>query len=135
MHHSGNAILSDLAGIYLLGISPGTLVHHNIVHDSLAFHQYGHGIYLDQASGFVFSKKKKRGKQKGGKLILILIDKYGHRGIKSPWDTKDMATKHKHYSLPCSFNFTVTFTVHINEIGIFVSLYLRFYFLSPFPME
>eukprot|EP00047_Mylnosiga_fluctuans_P022697 m.124565 g.124565 ORF g.124565 m.124565 type:complete len:740 (+) comp9351_c1_seq1:9-2228(+) len=50
IHHLGNGDLSDLAAIYLLGISPGTIVEHNLVHDTLAFTQYAHGIYLDQAA-------------------------------------------------------------------------------------
>ena len=50
VHHVGNGDLTDLAGIYLLGISTGTVVRHNHVHDSYPFYKYGHGIYLDQAS-------------------------------------------------------------------------------------
>jgi len=53
VHHVGNGDLTDLAGIYLLGISTGTVVRHNHVHDSYPFYKYGHGIYLDQASSNV----------------------------------------------------------------------------------
>jgi parallel beta-helix repeat protein len=48
IHHSGNGILSDLGGIYLLGRSPGTVIRFNKVHDSIAFWEKGHGIYLDE---------------------------------------------------------------------------------------
>eukprot|EP00038_Savillea_parva_P029673 m.72673 g.72673 ORF g.72673 m.72673 type:complete len:990 (+) comp8796_c0_seq1:170-3139(+) len=50
VHHLGNGDLSDLGGIYLLGISPGTVVRGNAVHDSNPYFTYGHGVYLDQAS-------------------------------------------------------------------------------------
>ena len=42
-------VLSDLAGIYLLGRSPGTHAHRNLVHDIYPYYRFGHGIYLDQA--------------------------------------------------------------------------------------
>ncbi len=45
--------LSDLGGIYLLGVQPGTVVRGNVVHD-LAMANYGAwGIYLDQGASFV----------------------------------------------------------------------------------
>lgn len=56
VHHVGNGILSDLAGIYTLGISPGTQVARNLVHDATPYYVYGHGMYADQAtSGVVFT--------------------------------------------------------------------------------
>ena len=52
-HHFGNGDLSDLAGIYFLGVSPGSGAYGNHVHDSYPYYQYGHGIYTDQASSDV----------------------------------------------------------------------------------
>lgn len=53
VHHVGNGDLSDLAGIYLLGMSPGTRVADNHIHSSLAYTIYGHGLYLDQAASSI----------------------------------------------------------------------------------
>ena len=52
-HHFGNGDLSDLAGIYFLGVSPGSGAYGNHVHDSYPYYQFGHGIYTDQASSDV----------------------------------------------------------------------------------
>eukprot|EP00937_MAST-01D_sp_MAST-1D-sp2_P003545 g3545.t1 len=52
IHHAGMGELSDLGGIYLLGVQPGTSVRYNVVHDSEPYFLYGHGVYLDEgASG------------------------------------------------------------------------------------
>ena len=47
VHHSGNKVLSDLGGIYALGVQPGTWIHHNLVHDSDPYFSYGHGVCKD----------------------------------------------------------------------------------------
>ena len=51
VHHLGNGDLSDLAGIYFLGISPGSAAIGNHVHDSYPYYQYGHGICECSAYG------------------------------------------------------------------------------------
>ena len=53
VHHLGNGDLSDLAGIYFLGVSPGSGAYGNLVHDSYPYYQFGHGIYTDQATSDV----------------------------------------------------------------------------------
>eukprot|EP00051_Salpingoeca_urceolata_P022554 m.370263 g.370263 ORF g.370263 m.370263 type:complete len:416 (-) comp19991_c0_seq1:192-1439(-) len=53
VHHVGNGDLSDLGGLYFLGISPGSSAAYNLVHDAYPFFTYGHGIYLDQATSNV----------------------------------------------------------------------------------
>lgn len=53
VHHLGNGDLSDLGGVYLLGVSNGTVVRENVVHSVLPYYMYGHGIYLDQATSNV----------------------------------------------------------------------------------
>jgi hypothetical protein len=53
VHHIGVGLLSDMAGIYLLGVQSGTVVEDNIVHDVISAHYGGHGIYPDEGSSFL----------------------------------------------------------------------------------
>jgi len=56
VHHIGvrsngdGPILSDMAGIYTLGMQPGTVIRNNIFHDIAGLRYGGWGIYFDEGS-------------------------------------------------------------------------------------
>lgn len=57
IHDIGQGLLSDMGGIYTLGVSPGTVLRYNKIHNVDANHYGGWGIYFDEGSTHILAEK------------------------------------------------------------------------------
>ena len=72
IYNIGRGMLSDMGGIYTLGVSPGTQIRNNLIHDCTHYSKYHYGgaagIYLDAGSSDILVENNVVYNTQGGGL-------------------------------------------------------------------
>jgi hypothetical protein len=126
LHDLGKGVISDMGGVYLLGIQPGTRVSGNLVHDIVACNYGGWGIYPDEGSSHIviennitYNTSCQAFHQHFGRENTIRnnIWAFGHQGLfaLSRGKNFDLEFPHPGVNSTCALTFTRNIVITDNQ--------------------